>query len=86
VEVAAATRLEIHNSAPSAFEFRNTGEIFSSVQITGLDGSGELGRAGGTLLQTKSDGPIAVNYRFALLPGILPGTYAWPLALTVLPM
>jgi hypothetical protein len=29
---------------------------------------------------------VAVNYRFALAAGVAPGAYAWPLAVTVLPM
>jgi hypothetical protein len=88
VEVPAGSRLEIRNPGPCAFEFRATGELFSSVRISGVDGVAELGPSGGTLLQKPAagGGAVAVNYRFALAPGIAPGAYGWPLSLTVLPM
>ena len=33
-----------------------------------------------------AQGAVSVNYRFALAPEVIPGAYAWPLSLTVLPM
>lgn len=89
VEVPAASRFDIRNKGLTVFEFRPTADIFRSVKVTSSGAASEFGLAGGTLLQTSMGERVAsvsVNYRFVLAPGVAPGTYRWPLALTVLPM
>lgn len=90
VEVAAGSRFEIANKGPCLFEFRPVGsDVFRSVKVTGLERSGEFGTGGGAMLhQPAADrhSSVSMTYRFDLTPGIMPGAYKWPLALTVLPM
>lgn len=89
VEVPAASRFEIRSRGATVFEFRPTADIFRSVKVSSTGGAAEFGAGGGTLLQKSSGDALAsvsVNYRFDLAAGVSPGTYRWPLALTVLPM
>lgn len=89
VDVPAASRFEITNRAPCMFDFRKAGNLIRSFRITLPEGSAQFGAEGGTLLQ-KSRGAgverVDVSYRFDLAPDVKPGTYGWPLSLTVLPM
>ena len=67
-------------------DFYTSGRLFQSVQIDGIGNAVALGAAGGTVVQQQAvtgRRAVALNYRFALAPGTTPGTYAWPLQLTV---
>lgn len=90
VDAPAASRFEVRNSRPCLFEFRAAlKNIFRSVRVTGTSGAAEFGADGGTLLQTgfrNGAASVDVAYRFNLAPDVTPGTYAWPLSLTVLPL
>lgn len=89
VEVAGGSRFVITNKGPCIFEFVGTGELLRGVTVTGPGSAAAFGPAGGSMLQTSAGEALAgvsVNYRFDLAPGVAPGTYRWPLALTVLPM
>jgi hypothetical protein len=59
------------------------------VQAASIEAIGrtvEIGRRSGVLVQTRSPAGrhvVAIDYRFVLAPGAVPGTYAWPLDLAV---
>jgi hypothetical protein len=62
------------------------GNLFQSVHVEGLGNAVQLGADGGAIVQR---GPQASNqthelsFRFILHPGTTPGTYPWPLLLSV---
>ena len=72
-------------------------DIFSSVQIKGLESQVVLGPDGGEVIQSGLSSRRAkersrthltvfeyeLSYRFMIKPGIQPGTYDWPLQLTI---
>jgi hypothetical protein len=86
VEAPAASQLEIGSKGPWLLEFRPVGNLFKRVKVSGFDGAGEFGPAGGAMLVKPAVGTQSMNYRFDLAPGTAPGAYRWPLALTLLPM
>ena len=72
-------------------------DIFSSVRIEGLESQVVLGPDGGEVTQSGLSSRRAkehpsthlevseykLSYRFMIKPGIQPGTYDWPLQLTI---
>ena len=72
-------------------------DIFSSVRIKGLKSQVVLGPDGGEVIQSGLSSKEAkehsstylkvfeyeLSYRFMIKPGIQPGTYDWPLQLTI---
>ena len=72
-------------------------DIFSSVRIEGLESQVVLGPDGGEVIQSGLSSRRAkersrthltvfeyeLSYRFMIKPGIQPGTYDWPLQLTI---
>lgn len=87
-DVAAATRFAVSSNSRSGYvlQFYPVGDAFRSVQIKGLGHTAQLGADGGTVVQrgpVESDTPRELSYRFTLQPGLQPGAYPWPLALSV---
>ena len=88
VSVPAASLFSVVSNSRSGYllEFNPVGELFDSVQIGGLGNPVQMGADGGTIVQR---GPLPANpthelsFRFALRPDVLPGTYPWPLQLSV---
>ena len=87
VEVPAASQFRITGGTRSSWlvDFFVRGRIFTSAQIEGFGGSAQIGADGGTLfLRNRSpDGVTRLNYRFTLGPDVQPGSYQWPLAMSV---
>jgi hypothetical protein len=88
VEVAAASRFSVQTSSQSGYllEFHPVGTIFESVQIGGLGKVIQLGPDGGAMVQRGPQLPNLeheLSYRFTLRPDTLPGSYPWPLQLSV---
>jgi hypothetical protein len=86
--VSNGTRIVITTTEPSgvAMDFRSSSHLFRAVQIDGIGRSVELGPASATIVESHAAAGrrvVTVNYRFALAPDTAPGTYAWPLELTV---
>jgi len=84
VRVANGTRFVVKTRAQGnyAVHFATRDTIFRSVQIEGIGRSVEFGARGGIVVQREvpaGKSVVAVNYRFDLIPGIQPGSYAWPL-------
>ncbi len=88
VEVRGGSRLIITTGSPAGYavDFYPNGKLFQPIQIDGIGGAVDLGATGGTVVQQQVAAGrrvVALDYRFALAPGTTPGTYAWPLELTV---
>ena len=89
VEVPAASQIEIQSEAGTVFEFHPVGSLFDSVTIRGIDATVSFGPGGGVAIQKGASGgasTITIGYRFELARGVTPGTYDWPLTLTLLPL
>jgi hypothetical protein len=84
VQVAGGSRLIVatRSQGDYALHFARRGGLFRAVQVEGIGRTVELGAQGGTVVQRDvpaGKAVVAVNYRFQLAPGTMPGTYAWPL-------
>src|SRR5204863_10007157 len=90
VEVIGGSRFEVRNKGPSLIEVRPLNPIFRAVRVTGPEGSAEFDASGGTMMQRFASNGNAVGvslaYRFQLAPGVAPGAYKWPIALTLMPL
>lgn len=88
VEAPAASRFSVltHKGAAYSIQLDPVGHVFESVHVDGLGNAVQLGANGGAIVQR---GPQATNlthelsFRFILHPDTLPGTYPWPLLLSV---
>ena len=88
VEAPAASRFSVTSNSRSGYriEFNPVGDFFESVHVAGMGNVVRLGPDGGTIVQR---GPLPQNltheldFRFNLRPGTLPGSYPWPLQISV---
>jgi hypothetical protein len=86
VEVASASRFELVANIPYDVNFESNAAWFSSVKVSGFPNEVQFGAGGGRYFQPLKRvdrGPRELNYRFELDPTTLPGTYRWPLSLSV---
>lgn len=90
VEVSTASRFTVttNNRAGYTLSFQPQADIFRSVAINGLGVSMEIGTGGGTVIQSGAENGIArtlfeLGYRFYLVEGVPPGSYSWPLSVSV---
>lgn len=88
VEAPAASQFRILGGGARSgwlIDFFARGQIFASVQIEGLGGSAQFGADGGTLFQRDRtpNGVTRLSYRFNLGANVQPGSYQWPLAMSV---
>jgi hypothetical protein len=87
VEAPAASQFRILGGTRSSWlvDLFARGQLFTSAQIEGFGGSAQVGADGGTLfLRNRSpDGVTRLSYRFTLGAGVQPGSYQWPLAMSV---
>jgi hypothetical protein len=80
------SQLEV-TSAQCVLDFKATSSVFRGVEVSGTAGASEFGTEGGTLLLAGGSrrGRVVLYHRFRLADHVVPGTYSWPLILTVLP-
>ena len=88
VEVPAGSRLRVTSNDPAGFviDIFPRLPIFTAVHVSTRDGSARLGPDGGGLAEHRHRGrnvPFELSYRFELADNVQPGTYAWPLAISV---
>lgn len=88
VEVPAASSFSVITNTQDGYliDFRPRSDVFRSVVVTGLQGSVEIGADGGTAVHNVPHGRTTVHqlgYRFMLRPDLQPGSYPWPLAISV---
>ena len=92
VDVTRPTQLDVQSNSGSGYVlnvFPRT-NLFSQVQVRGLDSRVELGAEGGAVVQRWSDSEhrrsLSLTYRFVLQDGVQPGSYPWPLQLGIAPL
>jgi hypothetical protein len=91
IDVIQPTQLTVRSNSPSGFalEVLTVTPMLSSMIVEGLDSDLALGAEGGTIVQ-RWQKPQAVNlslkFRFTLAPGLVAGTYPWPVRLAVRPL
>lgn len=88
VDLPTGSFFSVKTNAPDGYviEFVPQGELFRSVQVSGLQGPLVLGAQGGSASENAVPGRVAshqLGYRFLLRPEVMPGNYPWPLAITV---
>ena len=88
VEVPAGSRLRVTSNDPAGFviDFFPRLPIFTAVHVSTRDGSARLGPDGGGIVEHRHRGrnvPLELSYRFELADNVKPGTYAWPLVVSV---
>jgi hypothetical protein len=88
VEAPAATNFSVITNSQDGFviDFQPRNELFDSAVITGLAQPVEIGAQGGTALYNVAHGRTTthqLNYRFRLRPDVQPGSYGWPLQISV---
>lgn len=91
IDVVQPTQLTVRSNSPSGFalEVLTITPMLASMIVAGLNDDLALGADGGTIVQ-RWQKPQAVNlslkFRFALAPGLVAGTYPWPVRLAVHPL
>ena len=93
VEVPAATRIQVKSNNPDgcllAFEVMNEpGAVFDAVNVSLGNREVQLSPGGGWIPQPYTEGGVTLDlsYRFTLAKNVQPGTYSWPLQVSVQPM
>ena len=91
VELAQPTLLRVHSNSREGYtlDLQPRGALFSSVAVTGVAGTAELGSDGGSIVQRWHDArsaSLALQFRFTLAPGVTAGQYALPLDIKVRPL
>jgi hypothetical protein len=93
VDVPAAFRVEVRENSPRGyllfFEESGVPELpVERVSVRGLGTEIEIGPGGGFVSRPHARGPVSVelSFRFSLSRYARPGTYPWPLSVSVRPM
>jgi|HubBroStandDraft_1064217.scaffolds.fasta_scaffold653672_1 hypothetical protein len=88
VEAPAATNFSVETNTQEGYiiDFRPRGNLFNSVVITGLPQPVAIGPQGGSAQYDLAHGRTTthqLSYRFLLRPDVQPGSYGWPLEISV---
>ena len=86
VEVECASYLELRSNSRCRLSFRPCGDWFERVRIQGFPHMVTVGRDGGGFvrpLELQRRSIYQLSYRFELRRDAAPGTYPWPLALSL---
>lgn len=91
VEVPAASRFDISSNSRSGYllEFHPLGNLFESVHVGGLSNAVQLDADGGVIVQRGSlpqNLTHELSFRFILSADAQPGSYLWPLQMSVRPL
>lgn len=86
VDVECATNIELRSNARCRIAFRPTASWFNLVHVYGFPRVIDIGAEGGAFvrpLQRQRASLYQLSFRFELRRDTLPGTYRWPLALSL---
>jgi hypothetical protein len=93
VDVAVPAHVAVKSNSPRGYmlEFASEGDFFREIVVRGLASEVQLGAAGGAVMQPASPSGITraqleLGFRFLLADSARPGTYSWPVQLTVSPV
>ena len=85
VEVDSASVVQVQSNTTWEVNFRPRTGMFRAATVTGLAGEVHVGPDGGSrpaLLASRQPASYELSYRFELSPGVTPGSYPWPLAVS----
>jgi len=86
------TRLDVQSNSSNGYVLNvlPRTNLFSQVQVRGLDSRVELGADGGAVVQRWNQNErrksLSLTYRFVLQQGVQPGNYPWPVQLDIAPL
>jgi hypothetical protein len=88
VDAPAASNFTVVTNTQDGFviDFRPRNELFDSAVITGLPQPVHIGAQGGSAQYNHAHGRTTthqLSYRFLLRAGVQPGSYGWPLEISV---
>ena len=88
VDVASGSRFAVQTNSRTGYsmQFSPVGSLFASVQVDGLNHPVRFGPEGGTVVQRRTVAPDQahdLSFRFVLQSDAQPGTYRWPLQMSV---
>jgi len=86
VDVECGSHVEVRSNSRCRIAFRTAARWFSGVRIYGFPRAIEFGHDGGDYirpLERHRTSTYRLSYRFILHPETRPGTYQWPLELTL---
>lgn len=91
VELPRATQIEVRSNSRMGYvlNVRPMSALFTRVEVLGFGSDIALDADGGSVVQRWKDpgaATVTVGYRFYLSAATAPGTYPWPLHLTVEPL
>lgn len=91
VEVPSALKAEIKNNSPGGYMlvFENHGDFVHQTHVRGLGNEMQLDGKGGVVTQPLphiKEATVTMGFRFMLADHARPGTYDWPLQMSVLPL
>ena len=90
VEAPVATRFEVKNNSPAGYllTFDGLSAPVKEVHVHGLGRDVQIGQGVGLVPQPYARGTfmIEISYRFVLSENAQPGTYSWPVSISVSPM
>lgn len=91
VDASNASLIQVKNNSPSGYllVFEGAGSGFREVHVKGLGRNIVISSGNGWVAQPyagKTPVVMELSYRFLLADGLQPGTYSWPLAISINPL
>jgi hypothetical protein len=90
VEVKASSLIEVKSNSANGYiiSFKGISEPFKEVFVQGLGREFQISSGSGWVPRPYTKGAVAteLSYRFTLSENTKPGTYAWPLSISVQPL
>ena len=86
VDFDAASTMQVQSNTLWNVSFHTHGDIIRTARVRGLSGEITVGPEGGSqagLLATRKAANFELSYRFELAPGTRPGTYPWPIVVSI---
>jgi hypothetical protein len=88
VDVSAAMRFSVAATGPAGYvmRFQPLDSLFDSVEVSGIGAPVRVGAAGGSIVRPGMLAPNQVqelSFRFGIRADAAPGTYPWPLQMSV---
>lgn len=93
VDVAAPAQVAIKSNTPGGYllEFASQGDFMRQIVVRGLANEVQMSPSGGFVMQASAGSGVTrttfdLRFRFVLAEAALPGTYSWPMHLSVTPL
>jgi hypothetical protein len=88
VDITGASQFSVSTNSRSGYllDFNPVNHLFVSVLVSGLNSTVQLGADGGSIIQREpmaQNHSINLSFRFTLNQDVKPGSYSWPLLLSV---